>query len=592
MTDFVSVPAVLPATSLRSGERSRASESFRSARDLLLTHREDYDAAVDGFSWPQLEHFNYALDWFDVLATEPGTADRVALWLVEEDGSEQRLTYADLRERSNRAATWFRELGVGRGDRVLLVLGNQVELWVAALALIKVGAVMMPTTTLADAVELAHRITLGGVRVVIARSEDAAKYAEIADDVLGGVLRVSAGDPVAGWHAFADSETGSSEFTADAPTPAHDPLFLYYTSGTTAEAKLVEHSHVSYTVGHLSTMYWVGVQPGDVHLNISSPGWGKHAWSNFFAPFHAGATVFLFNYGRFDAQRLLTEMGRAGVTSFCAPPTVWRMLIQADLTRLTNPPTSVVGAGEPLNPEVISQVRDAWGVTIRDGYGQTETTLQIGNTPGQEIKPGSMGRPAPGYPVVLVDPDSGERVTEPGRHGEICLDLAARPLGLTNGYRGDDERTAHAMRDGYYHTSDVAFADDDGYITYVGRTDDVFKASDYRISPFELESALLEHPWVREAAVVPSPDPLRLAVPKAYVTLVDGVEPDDAAASAIFAHSRGRLSPYKRIRRIAFAQTLPKTISEKIRRVELRALEQELYAGLADGAVPEGEFRP
>ncbi|MGO1316053.1 MAG: AMP-binding protein [Cellulomonadaceae bacterium] len=581
----------LPATALVSGEPSQATEAFRAARDLLLARREDYDAAVADFTWPELTHFNYALDWFDVVATEPATAERVALWLVEEDGAQQRLTYADLREHSNRAANWFRELGVERGDRVLLVLGNQVELWVAALALIKIGAVMMPTTTLAGAVELSQRITLGGVRAVVARAADTARYGEIAAEVLDGVLLVSAGEPAPGWTDLAGAQTAAPEFTADAPTRAHDPLFLYYTSGTTAEAKLVEHSHVSYTIGHLSTMYWVGVQPGDVHLNISSPGWGKHAWSNFFAPFHAGATVFLFNYHRFDAQRLLAEMGRAGVSSFCAPPTVWRMLIQADLTRLTNPPTTVVGAGEPLNPEVISQVRDAWGVTIRDGYGQTETTLQIGNTPGQEIKPGSMGRPAPGYPVVLVDPDSGELVTEPGRHGEICLDLAARPLGLTNGYRGDDARTAEAMRDGYYHSSDVAWADEDGYITYVGRTDDVFKASDYRISPFELESALLEHPWVREAAVVPSPDPLRLAVPKAYVSLVDGVVADEETARSLFEHSRARLSPYKRIRRLTFTQTLPKTISEKIRRVELRALEREIYDALADGAVPEGEFR-
>ncbi|NUT98778.1 MAG: AMP-binding protein, partial [Saccharothrix sp.] len=328
------------------------------------------------------------------------------------------------------------------------------------------------------------------------------------------------------------------------------------------------HTHVSYPVGHLSTMYWIGLEPGDVHLNISSPGWAKHAWSNVFAPWNAEATVFVHNYSRFDAARLMSEMDRCGVTSFCAPPTVWRMLIQADLTALKTPPRKVVGAGEPLNPEVIDQVRAAWGVTIRDGFGQTETTVQIANTPGQPVKPGSMGRPVPGYPVVLVDPVTGQ----PGTEGEICLDLRDRPLGLMVGYHGDAERTAEVVRDGYYHTGDVGSVDEDGYITYVGRTDDVFKASDYRISPFELESVLLEHEAVAEAAVVPAPDPVRLAVPKAYVVLADGFAADERTAYAILRHARENLAPYKRVRRLEFTD-LPKTISGKIRRVELRGRE-------------------
>jgi acetyl-CoA synthetase len=279
----------------------------------------------------------------------------------------------------------------------------------------------------------------------------------------------------------------------------------------------------------------------------------------------------------------MAEMQRCGVTSFCAPPTVWRMLIQADLTALTAPPRKVVGAGEPLNPEVIEQVRKAWGVTVRDGFGQTETTVMVANTPGQPIKPGAMGRPVPGYPVVLVDPASGKL----GDEGEICIDLADRPLGLMVGYHGDDERNAEAMRDGYYHTGDVGSRDVDGYLTYVGRADDVFKASDYRISPFELESVLLEHDAVAEAAVVPSPDPVRLAVPKAYIVLAAGWAADAATAEAIFAHSREHLAPYQRIRRLEFAE-LPKTISGKIRRVELRGAEKEKHAGTER---PHGEHR-
>jgi acetyl-CoA synthetase len=264
---------------------------------------------------------------------------------------------------------------------------------------------------------------------------------------------------------------------------------------------------------------------------------------------------------------------------------VWRMLIQADLTRLTRPPRTVVGAGEPLNPEVIEQVERAWGVRIRDGFGQTETTVQIANTPGQEVRPGSMGRPVPGYPIVLVDPATGARDVE---EGEICIDLSGgRPLGLMVGYRGDAELNAEAMQDGLYRTGDIGSRDADGYITYVGRSDDVFKASDYRISPFELESVLIEHPAVAEAAVVPSPDPVRLAVPKAYVALAAGHEPTEATARDILGFAYDNLAPFKRVRRLEFAE-LPKTISGKIRRVALRDREAEIHAD--PSAVPAGEF--
>jgi acetyl-CoA synthetase len=312
-----------------------------------------------------------------------------------------------------------------------------------------------------------------------------------------------------------------------------------------------------------------------VHLNISSPGWAKHAWSNVFAPWNAQATILILNQARFSADGLLKALGDCGVMTFCAPPTVWRMLIQADLGAAdVSALRDCVAAGEPLNPEVIEQVRKAWGITVRDGFGQTETTAQVGNTPGQPVKAGSMGRPLPGYPVVLVDPVSGE----PGRDGEICLDLGKRPLGLMTGYLDDPERESEAMRDGYYHTGDVATSDDDGYITYVGRTDDVFKASDYRISPFELESVLIEHEAVAEAAVVPSPDPIRLAVPKAYVLLAAGAAPSPELARDIMAFCRERVAPYKRIRRLEFGD-LPKTISGKIRRVELREAEADPRTG-------------
>ncbi|MFJ8162819.1 AMP-binding protein [Streptomyces sp. NPDC096136] len=539
-----------------------ATEGFLAARDFLLAHRGRYEAARDGFTWPRPERFNWAFDWFDRIAEGNG-AD--ALRIVEEDGTTEAVTFDEMRLRSGSAATWLRERGVAAGDRILVMLGNQRELWEVMLGAMKLRAVVIPATPLLGPADLRDRIERGNVRHVIARVEDTPKF----DEVAGDYTRIAAGDEVpAGWLRLADMAGADSGFRPDGATLASDPLMLYFTSGTTARPKLVEHTHASYPIGHLSTMYWLGLRPGDVHLNIASPGWAKHAWSNLFAPWNAGATVFVHNYTRFDAQRLMAEMDRGGVTTFCAPPTVWRMLIQSDLTALRRPPREAVAAGEPLNPEVIERVKEAWGITIRDGFGQTETTLQVGNFPGAEVKPGSMGRPAPGYGIVLLDPVTGKESPD---EGELCVDLRRAPAGVMTGYRDDPERTAEAMADGLYRTGDIASRDADGYLTYVGRADDVFKASDYKISPFELESALLEHEAVAEAAVVPAPDALRLAVPKAYITLAAGWEPGKETARLLFEHSRAVLSPYKRIRRIEFAE-LPKTVSGKIRRVELRDL--------------------
>ncbi|GAA2098903.1 isobutyrate:CoA ligase IbuL [Streptomyces albiaxialis] len=537
-----------------------ATEAYRAARDTLLRHRTDYDAARAAFSWPRTEHFNWALDWFDRIAEGN---DRTALHIVEEDGREERVSFEEMRVRSDRVANWLRGRGVRAGDRVIVMLGNQVELWETLLALIKLRAVAIPATPQLGPDDLRDRITRGAARHVVVRAADAPKFA----DVPGGYTRIAVGEGAGnGWLSYADAYGAEADFEPDGPTRADDPLLVYFTSGTTALPKMVRHTHSSYPVGHLATMYWIGLKPGDVHLNISSPGWAKHAWSNFFAPWIAEATIFIHNYTRFDAARLMSEMDSAGVTSFCAPPTVWRMLIQADLSLLQRVPREVVAAGEPLNPEVIEHVRRVWGVTIRDGFGQTETAVQVANTPGQPLKPGSMGRPTPGYEVTLVDPVTGEAGVE---EGEICLDLSHAPVGLMTGYEGDEERTAEAMADGFYRTGDIGARDADGYLTYVGRADDVFKASDYKISPFELESVLLEHEAVAEAAVVPSPDPVRLAVPKAYVVVAEGWEPGAGTAKAIFEHARARLTPYKRVRVLEFAE-LPKTISGKIRRVQLR----------------------
>jgi acetyl-CoA synthetase len=532
--------------------------AFLAARDQLLALREDYDRAYAEFRWPQLDEFNWALDWFDAIAAGN---DRPALQVVEAGGDAATLSFAELSRRSNQVANHLRSLGLGRGDRLILMLGNQIELWETLLAVTKLGAVVIPATPLLGPADLVDRFERGHATHVVVGSADVAKF----EQVDGDYVRIAVGDPANGWHAYADADAADERFEPDGPTHAGDPLLLYFTSGTTAKPKLVEHTHASYPCGHLSTMYWLGVRRGDVHLNISSPGWAKHAWSSVYAPWNAEATVLVVNQARFDAKALLDEMARREVSTFCAPPTVWRMLIQEDLGAWDVPVREAVAAGEPLNPEVIEQVRKAWGITVRDGYGQTETTAQIGNSPGQPVRDGSMGRPLPGYRIALVDPIVGDERDE----GEICLPLAERPLALMAGYRDSAELDAEAMRGGYYHTGDIARRDDDGTITYVGRADDVFKASDYRISPFELESVLLRHPAVAEAGVVPAPDPLRLAVPKAYIALAAGHEPSAETAFAILRHAREELAPYKRVRRVEFGE-LPKTISGKIRRAELR----------------------
>jgi acetyl-CoA synthetase len=553
-----------------------ASQRFLAARDFLFRHRSDYEHAYREFAWPALDDFNWAIDHFDVMAR---ANDAPALWLVDAGTQQEiKLSFAQMSERSSRMANHLRDIGVGRGDRILLMLPNRAELWDAMLAAIKLGAVLMPATTQLSADDLRERIEIGKPTFAIIDAAECTKFDAISADIVKIAVGAERDATLSGWLRFEDGYGAAPEFEPSGITRASDPLLLYFTSGTTSKPKLVEHTHESYPVGSLSTMYWIGLQPGDIHWNISSPGWAKHAWSCFFAPWNAGACVFVLNYTRFNAATVLDTLTRHAITTLCAPPTVWRMLVQEPLSSYTVALREIVGAGEPLNPEIIERVKSAWGMTIRDGYGQTETTCQIGNSPGQTVVPGSMGRPMPGYRVVLVDAD-GHLAEE----GEIALLLGpqgdagapgARPLGLMTRYANNADATARVMRDGRYHTSDVAMRRDDGYYVYIGRADDVFKSSDYRLSPFELESALIEHEAVAEAAVVPSPDALRLAVPKAYVALRHGYTFTAELARSIFSFSRERLSPYKRIRRLE-AYELPKTISGKIRRVELRRREME-----------------
>ena len=533
---------------------------FVRARDFLLAHRTDFDSARRGFRWPVLDKFNWALDYFDAMAA--GNT-RMALWVIREDGSEVRRSFAELSVRSNQVANFLRALGVRRGDHMLLMLGNEVELWEILLAACKLGAVVIPAATLLRAEDLRDRLDRGEVRHVVAGAAHTSHFAALGGDY----ARISVGGESPGWRRFDDAWQQSATFAADGVTRADDPLLLYFTSGTTAKPKLVAHSHQSYPVGHLSTMYWIGLQPGDVHWNISSPGWAKHAWSCCVCAVERRGHGVRVQLRALPCARTSCGFCRAkGITTLCAPPTVWRMLIQEKLSDYPVKLREAVSAGEPLNPEVIEQVQAAWGITIRDGFGQTETTAMIGNSPGQPLKTGSMGRPLPGYSVQLLDTE-GQTAEE----GELCLDLSAQPLGLMLGYAGQPGASCRACK---VTITPATWQAATQTVTSLisGASDDVFKASDYRISPFELESVLLQHPAVAEAAVVPCPDPLRFAVPKAFVVLAPGYDPGSRLARDIFAFVRRTVAPYKRIRRLEF-RSLPKTISGKIRRVELRSME-------------------
>jgi acetyl-CoA synthetase len=548
--------------------------TFREARDRLLELGQDYHGARSAFSWPRPREFNWALEWFDAELAAGEHGHKPALKVIGE--RVETRTFAELASESSRLAGGLRALGARRGDRLLMMLGVVPELWATMLAAMKLGLVLIPAMPTLGPADIADRLQRGQAKYLVAHGADAEKFAGLVD----GVARVAVGATPSGWLRYNALLGGGEHFAPDGLTKADDPMLLYFTSGTTARSKLVVHTHASYPIGHLSTMYGLGLRPGDAHLNISSPGWAKHAWSSVFAPWNACATVIALSQ-RFQPRGALDALVEHQVTVFCAPPTVWRMLIQHDLRQWKVVLREVNAAGEPVNPEIIEQVRRAWGLCLRDSYGQTETTMMIGNSPGQRLVPGSMGRPLPGYRVALIDADGLESDS-----GEIALPLGPRPTGLMSGYQNERGELI-AIEGEYYRTGDVASRDADGYITFVGRADDVFKSSDYRLSPFELESVLIEHPAIVEAAVVPAPDPVRHTIAKGYVALAQGHGPTRETAAAIFKHMRGRLSAYKLVRRLEFYE-LPKTVSGKIRRVELRQRESALAER---GERAEAEFR-
>ncbi len=545
-------------------------------RQDLAPNMIDYERTRRTFHLEVPERFNYARDVVDARAArEP---DRLAILAVDEAGANpRRLTFADLAGLSNRAANFLAASGVGRGDRVFLMLPRIPEWHVAMLACMKLGAVPMPGTSLLTARDIAYRIERAEAVAAIVDPEGVPKVDEARERVgdLRATIRVGPGGG-AGWLGWEEGLERASDAPPDAvPTLATDPLVLYFTSGTTGHPKMVLHTQASYGIGHeITARFWQDLHPGDLHWTMTDMGWAKAAWGTLFGQWRMGATVFLWDVrGRMDLDLALRLIGEHGVTTLCAPPTVFRAVVLTDLSRYDwGPLRHVVAAGEPLNPEVIRVWREATGLTIHDGYGQTETVNLVANFRCLPVREGSMGKPTPGFDVRIVDLEG--RPLGAGETGHIGVRVVPeRPVGLFAGYWRDEEATANSVLGEFYDTGDTAYADDEGYLWFVGRADDVITSSAYRIGPFEVESALVEHRAVAEAAVVGKPDELRGEIVKAFVALKPGYEPSDELVKDIQDFVKRLTAPYKYPREIEFVDELPKTVSGKIRRVELRQRE-------------------
>ncbi|WNM35896.1 AMP-binding protein [Streptomyces sp. Li-HN-5-11] len=544
--------------------RTPAYTAFRRSRDLLLELRADHEAAQRAFSWPRLTHFNWALDWFDAIAQDN---QRTALELIGPDGSDRRISYQDLSTRSDQLANWLTQLGIRRGDRVLIVLGTQVELWETLLACLKTGAVAIPTYTSLTGREAADRIKRGRVRHVICRSELVPLFEQLDLGRHTPLTRIAVGAPADGWHPYADSRQAPARYTPTGPTPASDTAFAYFTSGTTSAPKLVIHTHASYPVGHLSSLYFNGLLPGDRHVNISEPGWAKHSWSSFFVPFTAEATLVVPPPECLESGQLPRLLEERDITSLCAPPAQWARLA-AHATTARPRLREATTAGEPLALHVADTIEAEWGVTIREGYGQTETTALIGTTPGLPRKPGWAGMPLPGWDLVVRDE-------------QLYVSLADHPVGMMTGYDGDAERTEQVLTHDLYATGDSAVLGHDGYVRLLGRRDDVFKSGSHRVSPYELEAVLRTHPAVHAAAVVPVPHPALTLAAHAVVELEPGAH---ATEAELLAHVDLHVTLALRVHSVSFTDALPRTASGKVRRSEVGA--QLRAARAADSPLP------
>ena len=554
-----------------------------------------YEDLCANFKIDVPEYYNFGFDVIDAWAKKD--RNKLAMIWVDQKGNEKKYTFFDLMRLSNQAVNICIKYGIKKGDRVMLMLPRTPEWWIFVIALIKLGAVYCPATTMLTPKDLQYRILAAEVKMIITMAEHADKVEEIREECPTLAVRLMIDGVRDGWVSYPvelDYPAPCSHKLVNLPgmrrTRSTDPLLIFFTSGTTGEPKMVVHDH-SYPLGHLVTgRVWHDLRPNDLHLTLSDTGWGKSAWGKLFGQWIVGACIFVYDIrGRFHATEILPLLEKYGITTFCCPPTIYRMLILADLDKFDlSDLRHCCSAGEALNPEVIRAWQEGTGRTIYEGYGQTETVLCIGTFPGMKCKPGSIGRPAPGWQIELHD-DDGNPVGV-GEEGRIAIKLNPRPVGLFRGYLNNEEETSKVCRNGFYYTGDKARMDEDGYFWFMGRDDDVIKSSGYRIGPFEVESAILEHPAVHEVAVVGSPNVIRGLVVKAFIVLKPGYRPSESLVKDIQKHVKRVTAPYKYPREIEFVESLPKTISGKIKRYELREMELQRFMDTNSHASrPSGE---
>jgi len=565
---------------------------FLKLRDFILSG-PDYQTCRREFKWPHLTKFNWALDYFDYIAKDNHD---IALICADENGFERKVTFDEMRKRSNQAANFFKDLGLQKGDRAMIMMENSVYLYEILLGLMKAGGVIIPAATMLPPEDIADRIKSANIKFLFVNSEYIDKVMKAKEALFDLTARINVGDEldtilgdesdkVPLWINYKEVSKYKEEYIATFVTYSTDEMYSFFTSGTTAKPKLVMHSH-HYPVGHLTTTYWIGCKKGDIHYNISAPGWAKHAWSSFYAPWNAQSTIFTYRYKQFNAKKVLSAIEKYKVTTLCAPLSVWKLFLIEDLSQYKFSLRQLVSAGEPLNPEIIRKVKEKLNLDLREGYGQTESTAMVGNFIGEPIKEGSMGKCAPGYDLIpvneLLDP------VKPREDGQLAVKIyPVKPLGLLSAL-GDAKKNAEIFKGGYYLTGDVASVDEDGYFYFVGRADDVFKSLDYRISPFEVESEIMVHHAVLEVGVVPTVDEKDRIVPKAFIVLKPDYIPSREMALDIFRFIRDHMAPYKRPRVIEFMSAFPKTIRAKVMRKDLKAYDQELRK---KGIKGEFEFR-
>ncbi|MEZ4598858.1 MAG: AMP-binding protein [Syntrophotaleaceae bacterium] len=549
--------------------------------DRFLT-RTEFDSLEDfqgNFSLQIPENFNFAYDVVDVYAAEQ--PDKEALVWCDDHGNERRFTFAEMKHFSDKAANLFRSYRISKGDHVMLILKGRYEFWFCLLGLHKLGAIATPATHMLTSRDIAYRVRTASIPMIVSvAGDDLLTHIEEGQRQTGDMIRhkLLLGGIREGWgNLEAELEMASAVFsrpTGSEATANDDICLAYFSSGTTGYPKLIHHD-MAYPLAHILTArYWQGNTDGGLHYTVADTGWAKVVWGKIYGQWICGSAVFVYDYDKFNAAEMAAMAARYGVTTFCAPPTVYRFLIKEDLSRYDFSGLKYcVVAGEPLNPEVYERFLEFTGIRLMEGYGQTETVVSIATWPWMEPKPGSMGKPAPIYDIVLLNGD--DRLCEIGEEGEIAISTSdGRPPGLFPGYFGDDAKTAEVWHDGYYRTGDMAWCDEDGYFWFVGRADDLIKSSGYRIGPFEVESALIEHPAVLECAITGVPDPDRGQVVKATIVLAKGYEPGEELKTELQDHVKRVTAPYKYPRIIEFVKELPKTISGKIRRVEIREREK------------------